>query len=482
MNNKYDVIIIGAGIGGLSAGTYLSKAGYRVLIIEKQRHAGGYCSSFKRKGFVFDSAAHVVGSYNKNCSFWNLIRKLDIDVDFIRMCPTDRIRFKGEETIEIPVDYKEYVEYLKNMFSKEVSQIDAFFLELCKMTNPLYASSVVKKYARLTYQQYLDSYFSDDRLKSILSAYCGFVGLPPSEASALAVLFTFKMFLIEGAYYPKGGAQSLADAFVSRFIKNGGEIIFDNEVNSIMIHEGVATGIAVRSGEQYYADSVISNIDANKSSLIINDTSKINTRDYLCIKRNKYKVGMSCFIIYLATNAHVETAGKNGWYYDSIDINRTFKDLIYLHIPSNYDNTVTKEGCNVIIMIIPYMGCPEDAKDWNRVKKELTDQYLRKLNVIFPKLSSNILEIDAATPDTLQRYTSNTLGSAYGWRQNPEQMYLNAFPAVTSIKGLYLAGHWTFPGGGVVSVAISGLNAARHITRGASGKVMHEMNWKSSRM
>lgn len=469
MKKKYNVIIIGAGMGGLAAGTLLAKKGYKVLLLEQCRYAGGYCSSFKRGNFLFDSAAHVIGSCNNGGAFRNLINSLNINIEMIRLSPTDRIRIAGEQLIEVPTDYKEYENCLKDKFSKEADNISKFFTELHRMTNPIYAAAIVKKNLGLTYQKYLDSFFTDLKLKAILSTHCGFVGLPPNQASALSALFTLKMFIVEGAYYPRGGAQSLPNAFVSQFQSNGGDIFFNKEVKKILLERDKVTAVMTKDDELYHTDVIISNVDPYKTYYSFIGHKEIKEIDGVTVnKLEKYKNGMSCFLLYLGVGGAVDTKGKNGWLYDSTDINNAFNDLLYLHIPTNYDNGLSDVDKKIIILVTPYNKTISGNENWGFIKTDLVNYYLKKMKGIFPNLSENIITMDAATPSTLSRYTSNRDGSAYGWKQLPEQVYINAFPSNSKIKGLFLAGHWTFPGGGVVSAALSGINAAHKVTRGLS--------------
>src|SRR3989304_2366012 len=104
---SYDVIVIGAGIGGLVCGTFLAKASKKVLIIEQHHTPGGYCTSFKRKGFIFDSAVHHIGG----CGRWSIIgrclKELNISMEFYRLDPMDSLVFPSM-SLDIPAEIDEY--------------------------------------------------------------------------------------------------------------------------------------------------------------------------------------------------------------------------------------------------------------------------------------------------------------------------------------------------------------------------------------
>lgn len=473
MANSFDVIIIGSGIGGLVAGTYLSKKGYKVLILEKHYRPGGYCSSFKRAGYKFDSGAHLIGSCGEKDSFGNLLKILDVKTEFIRLNPTDRFFFyKGRgifDTVEVLPDYKEFMAYLKNEFKSEADGIEAFFDEICRTKNPFLTSLIINRYKTYTYQEFLNTFFKNKRLKAILSAQSGFLGVPPNEASAISAIFMLKMFVIDGAFYPKGGAQKLADAFVYRFKKNNGKLMLSANVKKILLKDNQINGVMLDSGEAYYSNFVISNIDCKKTftDLLNLRISKIDIK--IADKLSSFKVSLSSFALYLGLNDGVKLCCKNGWYYDGYDINKNFKDLLYVHIPTNYDSSIVpKRGYQILILYAPFIRNVGKITDWRMEKEKLSEYYLNRLDKLFPGLSKNIVSIEAATPKTFERYTNNRDGALYGWSQIPGQVYLNSFSQATPIKGLYLAGHWTFPGGGVVTVALSGMSAARLVMKAAS--------------
>lgn len=111
----YDVVVIGTGIAGLVCGAFLAKSGKRVLLVEQHSIPGGYCTSFKRKGFTFDAAVHHIGG----CGRWSVVGRclkiLGIEMDFYPLDPMDHLIFPGF-SIEIPADLDEYIARLQNRY------------------------------------------------------------------------------------------------------------------------------------------------------------------------------------------------------------------------------------------------------------------------------------------------------------------------------------------------------------------------------
>jgi len=124
----YDVIVLGAGIAGLICGTFLAKSGKKVLIIEQHSIPGGYCTSFKRKGFIFDAAVHHIGGCGKWSVVGRCLKELDIKINFIQLDPMDSINFPSF-SVDIPAEIDDYVNLLKKKFPSESEKLSLFFKE-----------------------------------------------------------------------------------------------------------------------------------------------------------------------------------------------------------------------------------------------------------------------------------------------------------------------------------------------------------------
>jgi phytoene dehydrogenase-like protein len=180
-NNTYDAIIIGAGIAGLVCGCYLAKAGMKVLIVEQHYKPGGYCTSFNRKGFTFDAAAHSFGSYRKVGIMNRILKELNIDkkLKIKRYEPTD-IFISPNYKISFWADIDRTILELHAAFPHEVNGINKFYHFLLN-SKPFDFAALKNK----TFNLLLDQYFIDENLKSILSfPVLGNAGLPPSLISA----------------------------------------------------------------------------------------------------------------------------------------------------------------------------------------------------------------------------------------------------------------------------------------------------------
>lgn len=317
-DEKYDVAIIGAGIGGLVCGCYLVKAGLRVLICEQHYEPGGCCTSFNRKGFIFDVGVHYLGSLREGGVLFNILKDLELldRIKFITNDPTDRI-ITPDKTIFIRKDMLKTKEELISHFPKEKENINRFF-DFITNKDFLYIYSKTKN---LTFKQLLDNFFYDFKLKSILSILLGNLGLSPSQASALVSIVLYQEFILDGGYYPKGGIQVLPNLLVEYFKEIGGEILFSTKVKRIITINKKAIGIKIKDDKNIFSDFTVSNADATLTfkellDCYCNENSTID----------KLKVSSSAFILYLGLKKKikVEPIHFTTWFFSDYDIDSCY--------------------------------------------------------------------------------------------------------------------------------------------------------------
>ncbi|MFH0764479.1 MAG: NAD(P)/FAD-dependent oxidoreductase [Candidatus Omnitrophota bacterium] len=463
VKDKYDVIIIGAGISGLIAGTHLAKNGLKVLIVDKNNIAGGCYTSFRRNGFMFDAGAQVIGSSGRSNVLGSILNSLEVDIDFVKLKVTDLVHFP-KETMPVDGDSEKFKTYLKERFKTEKDNIERFFKIFSEADGSLKILYVMRKYADFTYQQVLDGFFKNDILKSIFSSQAGYLGLPPKKVSAVSAILLLKTYIIDGAYYPMGSSQALSDAIVGTFKKFGGTLLLNSEVKKILIRTNTAKGILLDDME-FLSDFIIIASDIKRAYTKLLEPNQIRINREFYTKLNRFKLGDSGCILYLGISKNVNLENMNGWYYSSYDINRAFKTFMNVHTPTQYDKSLSKSGDNILIATFPFCYAEDRKTERKEFKINLMKKLLSRLEERIPEIKGNIIMKELATPLTIERYTFNSGGSLYGWAQLPNQTHKNCFPIGSPVKGLFHAGHWTLPGGGIVAVATSGINAAKRILK-----------------
>ncbi|MFH1460754.1 MAG: NAD(P)/FAD-dependent oxidoreductase [Candidatus Omnitrophota bacterium] len=477
MNNKYDDIIIGAGIGGLVCGCYLAKQGRKVLIVEQHFQAGGYCSSFKRKGFTFDTSIHSIGSLREGGKVRKIFNELGLEdeIELTRSDPTDILIFPGH-TIFIRNKLNDTIASFQESFPHEFEKIKDFFYFI-------YNFDFIKNYSNLktkTFKDVLNIYFQDEKLKSIISIILGNIGLPASRVAALPAIVLYKEFILDGGYYPKGGMQSFSNGLARKFKKLGGELRLKNKVEKIIIKKNKAVGIIIGKEEKIFSDNVISNCDATHTFLDL--IGKKFLSDKFVKKIDNLETSASAFVVYLGLNKSYNSILKNRcswWCYlsDKYDVEKVFSDIkrknkpysdnfVFCIFTSSHDRSLAPERGETISLVS--LATVKDLDFWKKNKEKFADDLIKRAEKFIPELSKHIIVKEIATPHTMQRYTLNKDGAAYGWASTVTQIDKEIMPRETNIKNLYLTGHWTTQGsgqGGVSTVAYSGRSIAKLLIR-----------------
>jgi phytoene dehydrogenase-like protein len=458
-SNIYDAVIIGAGISGLVCGSYLAKAGLKVLIAEQHHKPGGYCTSFQRQGYLFDAAAHSFGGYRQDGIVRKVFEDLNISNKIIikRFDPSDII-MTPDYMVSLHSDFQKTIMSLQNIFQDESDNLEAFFSFLLKPDLSSFA-----KMRSWSFKNLLDHYFKNAKLKSILAfPVYGNGALPPSQMSAFIGAKIFTEFLIDGGYYPKGGMQVISDALAKSFQEYGGTVWLSAPVNKIKVKDHQVTGIVL--GKTTIASRyIISNCDARQTFL------KLIGRQYLTRefqnKLNDMRPSLSMFVLYLGMSKDfIHNAGSNIWY------------LPRYNLESMYEAATCRSSKNIseFMMrispdrrsILAFIHAPYRNKTfWLNNKENIRESLILHLSHVIPDISKHIILKETATPNTMYRYTLNYRGAAYGWQSSAGQLADIDFRIPSFLNGLYLTGHWTTEGLGIPGVTYLGFDTARRVIK-----------------
>jgi phytoene dehydrogenase-like protein len=454
---RYDVAVIGAGIGGLACSAFLSKKGKKVLLIEQHFQPGGYCTTFKRKGFVFDAAVHHIGGCGRYSIVGRALKELGLGLEFFRLDPMDSLIF-SDFSVDVPAEIEDYKSLLGRKYPLEKERIESFFKDFVKLywaiINEATDSPTLNKYKGMTYREMLDSFFEDEELKRTLAGQWGYLGTPPEEVSSIGMCQMLVNYLRDGAYYPRGGTQNFANGLLKNFSDSGGEVLLSTMVEEILLDGRKASGVKFEGGEAL-ADVVVSNADARQtfSRLVREDFDQAYAERLRGMKESP-----SYFLLYLGLNAGVNLKGfRRGFYHGP---NNQWK---YISAPTMVDSTLAPAGKQILNVVATVKESYEEVKDWRALKDRLTQENIDYLDGLIPQLKKHIEVVEAATPRTLERYTLNSRGAAYGWAVVPEQTGQGRLDHRTPVENLFLAGHWTNPGPGVCAVVSSGWRVANLI-------------------
>jgi len=500
----YDVAVIGAGGGGLAAAARLAKAGKKVLVLEQHSKVGGYMTSFQRGDYTFEVSLHAMDGLDDpggmNRAAFRALGILD-KVKPIKLDPMYRSVYP-DFTLDIPADAAAYQALLKEKFPSEAKGIDELFENQRTINRAMQAligltgdergqslSTIlfhpwifwpIIKYWNATLSDMLDDFIHDPKLIAVFTQLSGFAGAEPKQVSAIFFSVLWNSYHLGGFYYFVGGSQSVSNALAEVIQENGGEIKLNTLVTKIVIEEKKAVAVQTQDGSEYRCRFVVSN--ANAPATFFTLIGREHLPPEYVQKIENLKIGLSAFVVYLGVN-HDYRELFHGSHELMVNVSYDQAESFALStkgepdkIPYaivNYsaaDPAAAPPGKNVIGMtaILPYdwqdgWHEKESYAQYKALKEEVARTLIQRAEAFLPDLSSHIEVMEVGSPRTMEHYTLNPKGTIFGWDNTPEQSMMNRLPQETPIENLYLAGAWTFPGGGQSAVLSSGLMAAQKI-------------------
>ncbi|MEM1177603.1 MAG: NAD(P)/FAD-dependent oxidoreductase [Acidobacteriota bacterium] len=476
---SYDTVVIGGGIGGLVAGLLLAREGQKVLLVEQHYMLGGYCSTFRRGGFTFEAATHFYPLLG-NPESWpgRLMRDLGVTTEWIQMDPVDTFHLPDGSRFDVPADYATYRQRLDERFPAERDALDRFFVEVrdAYLLGLLYyfrgrRTRRFTGYEPQTVRDALDRHFKDEALKLLLTADCPHWGGPPERTSfVFDSMLRLSYFL--GNYFPKGGSQAFADELARCFEAAGGEVLMSTEVDRIEVRDGRVAGVelqthrgGLRGRYSVAADVVVSNADLRLTVDRLLPGGSVDPAYRAQVA--SLRPSAPCFLTHIGVHGVDRDALERaqGYYWRHWDPDRLGRDglVCKVFVPTLYDPSLAPPGGDIVILQKVQELDYAAVEDWTTHKLAVEEEIFRHLTEVVPGLRERTAVRLSASAHTSWRFTWNDAGAMLGWEMSPDQLGENR-PAVEGpVDGLYLVGHWTRPGGGIVPVLVSALDVAARL-------------------
>jgi phytoene dehydrogenase-like protein len=473
----YDAVVAGAGIGGLTCAALLARAGLRVLLVEQHYMVGGYCSTFRRSGFTFDAATHfypLLG--NPETITGRLLRELGIDNGWIKMDPVDHFHLPDGSSFDVPADLETYRERLRAMFPSEAASLDDFFA----CVRRAYVAGLQQHFRwreserfcelrALTVRDVLTRYFHDRRLKLLLTADCPHWGSPPCRTSfVFDSMLRLSYFL--GNYYPKGGSQAFADALATRVTACGGEILMGSRVLRVVVKNGATYGVELLAGPPRRPRRAFV-----RAPIVVSNVDLLQTLEHMLgpaiggaaalTRARRLRPTYPCFLMHIGLRGIATDVlrARQGYYWDDWDSDRVGIDALRfkLFVPTLYEPAMAPPGGHVLIVQKVQAIDYRSISDWSAHKRSIEQFILTRLGELIPGITDHMVVRLSATASTHHRYTLNHHGAMLGWEMSPDQLALSRPDVAGLVRGLYLVGHWSRPGGGITPVMVSAMEVAR---------------------
>jgi len=484
MTPDYDVIIIGAGIGGLTAAALLAKQGLHVLVTDQHSKPGGYCSTFQRGRFIFDVAVHLIGGCEEGGLVDEVLRSVGARerIVFKRVAPM-YVALRGNDRIAIPSDLHEFAAVVSDYAPgaqgidrviDEIYDIGSTLLGFADLPTPEKSFRALARVAGQSYLDFISRYVTDERALALLSGLAIYAGLPPSQMDA-GLMISILISYHRGAFYPMGSSQSLANVFVKAIEAAGGTVRLRSRVSRVLMKEDRACGIELVKGDQITARAIISNADCVQT--LFEFVGECYLPENFVRRFRRLRPAVSAVNLYLALSGNpgfndheiftLSEQHPRDWqiFFRPDDNQEPFASIT---MPSLLDPGLAPEGGHVMA-VNTFTDCPDLVETFRneRGKETIRDKLFSIVERVFPEIRSCLVEqrCEVATPRTLFRYTSNKQGSALGWGKYWNQHWPYRLGPATPVAGLYMAGHWTRGTHGIYGVIKSGKDAAAHVQR-----------------
>lgn len=463
MKEKYDIVVIGSGLGGLACAYILGKFGYRVCVLEKHFQTGGNLQTFKRKGCKFDTGMHYVGSLgegevlHKFFNYLNLLTKVNVkklDEDAF-----DIINIEGKE-YKYAMGYKKFIQGLIQDFPEEAVAINAYADKIKELGegSDLYNLREVNlmdmtnlDYYALSTSEFIASLTNNLQLRSVLAAlnplYAGAEANTPLYVHAL-----INHFFITSAWRLSEGGNQISDLLVDSIETMGGKVLTRAEVVKFHFNERIMSAVETKKGDVFEADSFISNMHPSLTMDFIPDgTIRKSYKNRLSNLKNT----ISSFSVYLVLKKNrVPHLNKNYYYYKTNNVwgvdnygKGEWPQGLMLYFTADKKNPEYAES----VTVITYMKY-EEVKQWEQTsiekrgeeyvtfKKEKETQLLKRLGEVFPDLLDAIDNTYSASPLTFRDYTGTREGSMYGVVRDCTRPIESYISPRTKVPNLFLTG------------------------------------------
>lgn len=495
MTEKYDVVIIGSGLGGLVSAIILAKEGYSVCVLEKNQQFGGNLQTFSRNKTIFDTGVHYIGGLSEGQNLNRYFKYLGIldDITLKKMDEDgfDRITFDNDpKEYKYAQGYERFKKTLLEEFPEEEKAIDAYcnkMKETCDFF-PLYRLKLGKPYYENTslfevkIKDFIDSITDNKKLRAVLGGsnllYAGEGERTPLYMHALSV-----NSYIESSYRCINGGSQITKALLARLRENGGKAYKRHEVTKFVTEDGQVSSVEIANGKTIKGDIFISNIDPKMTLQMI---GKNHFRKSYTKRIENIESTIAAFSLYLVLKPN-SFKYLNHNYYHFKDYNAIWDAHKYTEeswpevymVSMGIKKDEDEYGDNLTVMTYmhfeemePWINTFNTAADKNErgqtyeeFKEQKAEVVIQELEKKFPNIRDCIEAVYASTPLSYRDYIGCSKGSMYGFVKDANSPLKSFVSPRTKINNLYFTGQ-SLNMHGILGVTISGVVTCSEILGG----------------
>jgi phytoene dehydrogenase-like protein len=501
IRDDYDVVVVGAGIGGLTAGALLAKRGLSTLVVEHHYLPGGCCTALRRQGFSFDVGPELLygfeeQGYNPHRFVMN---ELGADIDMIRHDYVYRMRFADGGVVTFWRDQERFLAELCGRYPHEEAGIRALWADMASVYDAVMGGELVEvvppsevirgraginpnadpealaRVGELMVRDsrwFIDQYVSDPGLINFFDIVAAtFTSCDLAETPAILTAVMFIDNHAGGSCYAADTPQMLSNLLERSIEDHGGQLLYRQRVEEILIDDGVARGVRLAEGTEIRAGAVVSN------ATVWNLYGGLVRPEHIDPERmewaHTFEPTFSFLVAYLGLDAsvipadfgHVEMIVADATGFEG-------EGNFNIELPSVEDPARCPPGTHAMTVVSPNRTrWPRPwepgyrSEDYEALKERETEDLLDRMERVLPGLRSAIRVMEIGTPTTVERYTLRNWGNLGGPKPSLGRHMLERPRAHSDWGHLYLCGDSTVMGEGVVASTSSGIGAANMVLR-----------------
>lgn len=478
MEKKKKIIIIGAGIAGLSAGCYGEMNNYDTEIFELHNIPGGMCTAWKRDGYTFDGCIQWVMGANSNSQFYEPMNEVGAltDKKFIQHEIVTQIEGDNGKKITIYSDVEKLEKELLLVSPLDetlIKELSSAIRHLSKLNIPMdkpqdmynlfdYAKmifkvapimSIIKKFNSTTIGDYV-AQFKDPFLKEALAI------LLPKEYSAFILIMMLSTYNNRDGSWPIRGSLEFSQGIEKRYIALNGQIHYNSKVKSIIVENNKAKGIRLVDGSEYFADYVIS--AANGYSTIFDMLEGKYINDKITNLYNNTPTSPTSVQVSLGINCDLSLEP----HFIQVKLDKPFNigdvpSTYFLYKNFCYDKTMAPYGKSVVTTILPtnyeyWEKLYLDKDAYGVAKQKIGEKYIEVFEKRFPYAKGKVEVIDVSSPMTYYRYTNAWKGIYMGWMVTPQNTASKVPTELPKLQNFHMAGQFAMTSGGLPVAVVTG--------------------------
>lgn len=487
--SELPVIVIGAGLGGLSAAIHLASAGKRVIVLERNAMIGGKMGEIRQAGYRWDTGPSVITMRHVlEDLFTTAGRSLEDYVQLQPIEPLTRYFYPDGTVINISRDLPATLEQIRQIEPQDVDgylRFLAYTARLHRIVGPVFIYNQPPNLGRLlevpwrealavdglrSMQQAIRGFVKAPHLQQLLGRYATYVGASPYQAPATLNVIAH-VELNQGVWYPRGGVYRLAEAYASLAEEMGVELRTNCSVEHIEVVNERARGVHLAEGRFLPAAAVVANLDvANVYEHLLPGTAAVKRKS---TRLNEQPTSSSGFALLLGVRGtHAELAHHNIFF--SNNYRAEFEQIFSKGVPPEDPTIYAALSCHstpedapagsenwFVLVNAPALG---NSWDWEKQSQQYQERVLERLAGYGYDLREHVETQVCLTPPDLERMSGARHGALYGISSNNRwAAFRRPGNRCAEVRGLYFAGGTSHPGGGVPMVTLSGRVAAQMV-------------------